>query len=169
MGESGVSQVARRAFLGRGVAIGLTGAAAAVLSNIEQLMAAPGASSGAGFAAYMAHDQARADKLLGFMKSKGYSERVEYSVAAQGEHVDIWGRGTRPFDTVQSIMSGPNGFAVLVGQGPSSPTPGEPNAQVWRMSGGKLKSTTSAVTSATDPGPSEVYVANDTDVQSVPQ
>jgi hypothetical protein len=158
MGESGVSQVARRAFLARGVAIGLTGAAAAVFSNIEQLMAAPGASSGAGFSAYMAHDQARADKLLGFMMAKGYSERPEYSVAAQGEHVDIWGRGTRPFDVVQSIMSGPGGFAVLVGQGPSSPTPGAPNAQVWKLPVDKTKP-------LPDQRPSEVYIAENEDVQ----
>jgi hypothetical protein len=160
------SDVARRTFLGRGAALGLVGAAAGVLANIEQLIAAEGAASGAGFASYMAHDQARAQNLLTFMNQRGFTERAEFSVTAQGAHRDVWGRGTLPFDTVQTIMASGNGsFAVLIGQGTNSPTPAPPNAQVWVIPGGG-----SATAVAVGPHtPAAVYVANDNGVEQVPQ
>jgi hypothetical protein len=160
------SGVARRSFLGRGAALGLAGAAAGVIANIEQLIAAEGSASGAGFASYMAHDQGRAQSLLTFMNQRGFTERPEFSVNAQGTHVDVWGRGTLSFDTVQTIMASDNGsFAVLIGQGTTSPTPGPPNAQVWVIPNGGSARTSSGG----GPSPAAVYVANDNGVQQVPQ
>lgn len=150
--------------MGRGAALGLAGAAAGVLANIEQLIAAEGSTSGGGFVSYMAHDPTRAQSLMTFMNQRGFTERAEFSVTAQGTHVDVWGRGTLPFDTVQTIMASGNGsFAVLVGQGTTSPTPGPPNAQVWVIpSGGSAKANGEST-------PAAVYVANDNGVEQVPQ
>ena len=136
MAETNKPGVARRAFLGRGLAITATGAAAGALANIEQLIASEGSQSGAGFVAYMTHDQKRAQNLVNFMTARGFKERAEYSVTGRGEHRDIWGRGTLAFDTVQTIMVGGGGFAVLVGDGASSTSPAAPHAQVWTASAG---------------------------------
>jgi hypothetical protein len=160
MAETNESGVARRAFLGRGIAITATGAAAGVLANIEQLMASEGSQSGAGFVAYMAHDQKRAQNLVNFMSARGFKEQVEFSVTGRGEHRDIWGRGTLPFDTVQTIMVGGSGFAVLVGDGATSTSRSAPHAQVWMASAG-----VASTKAGTGFAPSSVVVATEDGAQ----